>query len=50
MIYDKLNVSEFTYKFEDFLPTRDNPNPLNRIFKSLTVGPFVLETNGSFEK
>lgn len=50
MIYDKLNVSGFTYKFEEFLPSPQNPNPLNRILNFLTVGPFVLETDGSFEK
>ncbi|MBR4858375.1 MAG: hypothetical protein IKU08_04235 [Clostridia bacterium] len=50
MIYDKLNVSEFTYRFEDFLPSAQNPNPLNRILNFLTAGPFVLETDGSFEK
>lgn len=50
MIYDKLSVSEFTYKFEDFLPTADNPNPLNRVLNFMTTGPFVLETDGSFEK
>ena len=50
MNYDKLNVSEFTYKFEDFLPCAENPNPLNRIFNYLVSGPFVLETDGSFEK
>ncbi|MBR6531908.1 MAG: hypothetical protein IKT61_05345, partial [Clostridia bacterium] len=50
MIYDKLNISEFTYRFEDFLPSAEVPNPLNRILNFLTVGPFVLETDGSFEK
>ena len=50
MNYDKLNVSEFTYKFEDFLPGSENPNPINRIFNYLVSGPFVLETDGSFEK
>ena len=50
MIYNNLNVSEFTYQFEDFLPSLENPNPLNRVLNFLTAGPFVLETDGSFEK
>ena len=50
MLYDKLNVSEFTYRFEEFLPSAENPNPINRIMHYLVSGPFVLETDGSFEK
>ncbi|MGN0180737.1 MAG: hypothetical protein ACI4DY_15050, partial [Monoglobaceae bacterium] len=35
--------------FEDFIPTADNVFPDMRIYDFLTVGPFVLETDGAFE-
>ncbi len=35
--------------FEDFIPTKDNVFPDMRVYDFLTVGPFVLETDGAFE-
>lgn len=35
--------------FEDFIPTPDNVSPDMRVYDFLTVGPFVLETDGAFE-
>ena len=43
-------MSEYAvYKYSDFLPTQDNPLPYNRIMEYLVTGPFVMETDGSFE-
>ncbi len=35
--------------YSRFVPTKDNPFPELRIFDFITVGPFVLETDGAFE-
>ncbi len=37
------------FDFESFIPAENIPFPDNRILDFLTVGPFVLHTNGSFE-
>lgn len=43
--------TEFSvFDYESFIPTEKNPIPYTRIMDFLTVGPFVLETDGSFER
>lgn len=49
MNYDKVNAERYIFDFESFIPCDENPVPNNRIMDFLTVGPFVLETKGSFE-
>ncbi|MCL2508904.1 MAG: hypothetical protein FWF05_06985 [Oscillospiraceae bacterium] len=35
--------------FERFLPSRECPFPQNRVRACMTLGPFILETDGAFE-
>lgn len=49
MDYEKINPGHAVYDFESFIPTPSNPVPYARIMDFITVGPFVLQTNGSFE-
>lgn len=49
MNYENINASGFVFDFESFIPCGKNPVPYTRIMDFLTVGPFVLETDGSFE-
>lgn len=49
MKYENINADGFVFDFDSFVPCDENPVPNNRIMDFLTVGPFVLETDGSFE-
>lgn len=49
MNYDEINADGFVYSFDNFIPCEKNPVPYTRIMDFITVGPFVLETDGSFE-
>lgn len=49
MNYEKVNAEGYVYDFDSFVPCEANPVPYNRIMDFVTVGPFVLETDGSFE-
>lgn len=49
MNYDNIRAEGCLYDFDSFIPTESNPVPDNRIMDFVTVGPFVLETDGSFE-
>ncbi len=49
MNYDNINAEGYVYDFESFVPCEANPVPYNRIMDFVTVGPFVLVTDGSFE-
>ena len=49
MNYENINVEGYVYDFDSFVPCSENPVPYNRIMNFVTVGPFVLETDGSFE-
>lgn len=49
MDYININGEYPVFDFESFLPCENNPMPDNRILDYLTVGPFVLYTDGSFE-
>lgn len=44
-IKDKFGV----YDFNSFVPSEKNPMPYNRVMDFIVTGPFVLETDGSFE-
>lgn len=48
--YDNVKADFCTFEYESFVPGEKNPVPNNRIMDFLTVGPFVLETDGSFER
>ncbi len=48
-IKENLKGSYPVRQFEDFIPTCDNVFPDMRVYDFLTVGPFVLETDGAFE-
>lgn len=37
------------YNLSDFIPTKDNPSPEYKLYDFMTLGPFVLETDGAFE-
>ncbi len=47
--YDNIRGEYPVFDFEDFVFSRDIPFPDNRILDYLTLGPFVLHTDGSFE-
>lgn len=49
MNYENADVNGFVFDFDSFVPSETNPVPNNRIMDFLTVGPFVLVTDGSFE-
>ncbi len=49
MDYNGLKGEYPVYDFEAFIPSSECAFPDNRIMKFLTVGPFVLHTDGSFE-
>ena len=49
-MYKSLDENEFcTFDFDLFRPSQSDPEPDNRIQDFLTVGPFVMQTDGSFE-
>lgn len=45
IVKDKFGV----YDFSSFVPSEGSPMPYNRIMDFIVTGPFVLETDGSFE-
>jgi len=47
--YENIKGEYPVFDFEDFIPGENNVFPDNRILDFLTVGPFVLHTDGSFE-
>ncbi len=47
--YDDIKGEYPVFDFEKFIPSENDPRPDNRILDFLTVGPFVLHTDGSFE-
>ena len=49
MNYENINADGFVYDFSSLVPSEADPVPYNRIMNFLTAGPFVLETDGSFE-
>lgn len=49
MSYENIKGTYPVFDFEDFVPSENNIFPDNRILDFLTVGPFVLHTDGSFE-
>lgn len=49
MKYEDVSAAEYVYDFDSFVPCESDPVPNNRIMDFITVGPFVLETEGSFE-
>ena len=48
-MYDNISGEYPVFDFESFIPSESVPFPDNRITDFLTVGPFVLFTDGSFE-
>lgn len=48
-IYNRVKGDICVFDFEQFIPTSENPVPNNRILDFMTVGPFVLTTDGAFE-
>lgn len=49
MKYENIKGEYPVFDFEKFIPSEKEPMPDNRILDFLTVGPFVLHTDGSFE-
>lgn len=49
MTYENIKGEYPVFDYEQFVPEKENPFPDNRILDFLTVGPFVLHTDGSFE-
>lgn len=49
MTYENIKGEYPVFDYEQFIPAKDEPFPDNRILDFLTVGPFVLHTDGSFE-
>ena len=47
--YYKINGDYAVYDFNSFVPSAENHMPYNRIMDFIVTGPFVLETDGSFE-
>lgn len=47
--YSKISDNFGVYDFNSFIPSESNPMPYNRIMDFIVTGPFVLETDGSFE-
>lgn len=47
--YKNIKGEICVFDFEDFIPTSDTPIVNNRILDFMTVGPFVLPTDGAFE-
>ncbi len=47
--YKNIKGEICVFDFEDFIPTQSTPIVNNRILDFLTVGPFVLPTDGAFE-
>ncbi|MBQ9946514.1 MAG: hypothetical protein IJO68_08340 [Clostridia bacterium] len=47
--YENIKGEYPVFDFESFIPSASEPFPSNRILDFLTVGPFVLHTDGSFE-
>ena len=47
--YKNIKGDICVFDFEDFIPTENTPIVNNRILDFLTVGPFVLPTDGAFE-
>ncbi len=48
-LYENIRGEFPVFDFEELIPGESNPFPNNRILDFLTVGPFVLYTDGSFE-
>ena len=49
-MYEKIEGYSFPcVKLESFLPCAENSFPDNEIKSFMSLGPFVLETNGAFE-
>lgn len=47
--YSQVPDNYAVYKFSDILPSAEKPIPFNRVMDFMVTGPFVLETDGSFE-
>ena len=47
--YKSVDAPYCTFEYDSFVPSKTNPIPNIRIQDYITVGPFVLETEGSFE-
>lgn len=47
--YSRIQNGFGVYDFNSFIPSESNAMPYNRIMDFIVTGPFVLETDGSFE-